>query len=256
MPIILLLVVVVVSIVTMRNFQKKMQMHMNRYFGSNINNISQLLQAVGEAKEDRENRPRSLNDMERVYLPMIEKDYPELRVAQLKSEAETYLLKSYESLKTEDYSFFKGQNQAYFLQSLRKAVMQNRNRGELALSFDQVKIHRSALSRYGYDGGHRIIDFQFAVQAMVSGNRYRVPEKKQMCDTIRFQLLDDLARFRTEGTADGVIGKNCPNCGAPLPSIHSKSCPFCGSNINIKELDAWLPSEIMPEYWARDSIDI
>lgn len=209
---------------------------------------AQTIKGFGEmvksAQEVKAETPRSLNNMENVYRPMIGKDYPNLRIEQLKKQAESLLYASYKARETGDLSEIEEKAGPYYVKSLRERI---ELKGKDPV-FHNIKIHDSALSRYAYDHGQRIIDFQFAVEARLKDGGNQI-QKVQMRDTIRFQLLENLRKFEEDGGSDEILTKNCPNCGAPLPTLRTTTCSYCAASLNQVEIAAWYPTSIKPDRW-------
>lgn len=244
----LVVILFVLFIYYNRKSKRKSQRKRGRLKPSDLNRLLQTAREIDSIKADR---PKSLNNMERIYYPLIEKDFPNLRVDQLKYEAENLLIKSYQALEKGDKNLLGENTSPYYLSSLRREIQANRNLGPDAIHFSDVKIHDSALSQYGRDHGKRIIEFQFAVEAMAWSDKKPEKEKLQMRDMIRYQLIDDLNKFRKEGGQDKLLSKNCPNCGAPLSSNHTGKCPYCGTYIGQIEWQAWVATQIEPELWDQ-----
>ena len=47
-----------------------------------------------------------------------------------------------------------------------------------------------------------------------------------------------------EKDVDGLEGRNCPNCGAPLTHIGSKNCRYCGTPIVEYNIKVWTFSSV------------
>ena len=43
---------------------------------------------------------------------------------------------------------------------------------------------------------------------------------------------------------DGLQGRNCPNCGAPLTHIGSNNCRYCGTPIVEYNIKVWTFSSV------------
>ena len=48
-----------------------------------------------------------------------------------------------------------------------------------------------------------------------------------------------------DGNVDGEVrGFNCPNCGAPLPIVGSKTCHYCGTGIKSSAGLGWILTDV------------
>lgn len=219
-----------------------------RTFRNALPNEAQSIKGLGDLVKSAQSRnaetPKSLNNMEAIYMPMIGKDYPNLRVEELKAQAESLLYMSYKARESGDLSQIEETAGPYFLESLRKRLALNSE----TPAMKEVKVHDSAISRYARDHGQRIIDFQFAVEAKYKQAQGHL-DKVQMRDTIRYQLIDDIRVYERDGGALELLTKNCPNCGAPLDGLRSTTCSYCSAAVEQVEVNAWLATSIKPEIW-------
>jgi len=84
--IILIIFIIIVYIIAKR----KVNNFIMKYFGTtNINNI------IEQEKIMDEELPKSLSNMDSIYLDKIKKDFPELNINELKSEAEKVILECF-----------------------------------------------------------------------------------------------------------------------------------------------------------------
>ena len=217
--------------------------------------LASLLSMFKTARESGQadnKTPRSLNGMDSIYRPMIAEDFPDLRLDALGSRAENLLIKSYEALgKRKVSAGFYDQAGRLYAEALERLIVQHRAQGGKAPVFSQVKVHKRVLSMYGRYKGKRSIEFQFAVEAMVSNRDGMPPERRQMRDRMRFHYMEDEKKFAEAGNGKGVLSRSCPNCGAPLKGRNEEQCPYCGTTVKALELEVWLPAELIPEIWLE-----
>ncbi len=266
--VVLLLVVAILVFATVR-LVRHVRMRLRSLFG-----VSSLARAASSALRegsgvslDGSSIPRSLNAMDRIFLPQIARDFPLLRVDQLGNQAESLVLASYEvlaggaagsvavgasgavairSLETVEADYG-----PYYARSLERIVESNRRLGQDAPRFADVHIHNRALSLYERRDGKRIIEFQFAVEARGSSVRYPEARPVQLRDSLRLQFLEDSRMYDAAKGSSPVLALNCPNCGAPLRGIGEESCAYCGTVIKKLQLETWLPTEFLPDAWTK-----
>ena len=217
----------------------------------NLNDALGMLKHVQSGVDDRVNRPRSLNGMERIYLPHIARAFPRLQIDAMGSQAESLLIRSYEALAGGIDPELKADFGPYYYDALTRLITQNEAQGEDRARFEQVKVHQRVLSHYGWREGKRIIEFQFAVEAFMSSPARPEPAKQQLRNTLRFQYLEDSEAFVGADGETTVLTQNCPNCGAPLRGAAAELCPYCRSEIKKIQLETWLPVELLPEGWTE-----
>lgn len=206
----------------------------------------------GGTLPDEQNRPRSLNGMERIYGPLIAEDFPELRLEALGALAENLLVKSYQALEAGSVpGLLSADYGGFYTESLERLIRQNRDQGRRAPQFSAVKIHKRVLSDYGQYHGRRVIEFQFAVEAMVQSEEHPEAQKRQMRNALRFQYMEDVLKFEAAGGSEKIISRSCPHCGAPLRGRGEEICPYCRSSIKAMEIYSWVPTELIAPGWSE-----
>ena len=202
-------------------------------FGSG--NVSDNVHAVGKNQA-------SLNGMDRIYEPMINKDFPDLQLSAVKPMVETVIktyLNAIEDGSTEELK--KLTIAPSLVDRADQIITDVRSQGTV-VHFDNIVIHKTVISEYVRDNGIVTIRFQSAVGyyryvtdekgRIKSGSRDAADETVYVVDYSRI-LDSEIAR--ESGIID-VIGLNCPNCGAPLRSSHLTHCEFCGTGVqNLTE---------------------
>ncbi len=165
-------------------------------------------------------KPRSLSSLESVLLPQVLRDFPEYNSAviaeRVKRDAKTY----YESGIANEVLFSDGTSNS-FRQSFSAALPANVKK--------DVRVHRVALCGYDTRAQDRILTYQAAVQYIDTTDEVRQ----------RRLVLQYLAAF-TDDPACEIKTFNCPNCGAPLPIIGSKTCRYCGTALKTPTGLGWV----------------
>lgn len=253
--IIILLVILLILFIgfrIVRYISRRLRSAWNRLENSSVNKAYEMMKAAAEKQSVQpEESPRSLNGMESIYAPKIAKDFPDLRIDMLGAQAEELLRASYKVLNKGITKEFSEKVGPYYNANMARILEQRKNLSVHAARFSDVKIHRRVLSDYGYRDGKRSIDFQFAVEAMVSSDANSTPIKKQMRNSIRYQYTDDIQKFENEKGEKTLRARNCPNCGAPLASSDTQNCQYCGTNVRQLSLSTWMATDVFPEYWVE-----
>ena len=115
--------------------------------------------------------------------------------------------------------------------------------------YESVKIHRTEISDYRKQNGRCIITFQTAIQyyhtlkdetgKLILGKEEMLTQSKYNTDLIYIQNREVLKDER-----DLSLGINCPNCGAPVSGLGSKTCQYCGTPIVELNIYAWTFSNV------------
>lgn len=207
---------------------------------------SQLLRDLTQDVESgefmrRAQEPVSLSGMERIYGPMIQRDFPELNLEELKKRAERLAYTTMTAIDQENPSLLSESSEIYrtqvkqHLDSLASAGAHER--------FSDITLHRIVLSNYQKQAGTSRISFQIAVGADYQRVGHDQPivtdggGKRQFAfeiEALYVQDVDALAANTPEARAF-----NCPNCGAPVPRLGDLQCQFCGSAIEPINIKVW-----------------
>lgn len=215
-------------------------------------NFLRMLPSAADSIADKANQPRSLNGMETIYGPRLAEDFPSLRLEALGAEAENLLLKSYLALdEGRVTSEVRAAGGPIYAESLGRLITQHQMLGENAPKFSRIKIHRRVLSYYGRRDGKRVIEFQFAVEAVTGSERLGEGETRQYRDAMRYQYMEDILAYKQKSGGDETLTRNCPNCGAPLKGRNEEVCAYCGTVVKALELESWLPTELLPDAWLE-----
>ena len=96
-----------------------------------------------------------------------------------------------------------------------------------------IKVHKVALSAYDDASEDRVLTFQAAAA-------FRDPAG---VTRQRRLILKYLAAWSTD-TVTGVKKANCPNCGAPVPTVGAKVCRYCGTALKVWAGTQWLLTDV------------
>ena len=213
---ILVLLVLIIIIVFIYLYAKK---KVSKFLVDNFNTNS-LSEAIEKSNIEAETTPKSLSSMESIYLPKIKKDFPGLNINELKSKAESVILKTIDGIEKRDVDTFKEYEKinAYIVSRITDAENTNTH-------YTSAKIHKTVINKYEKTGGIATIYFQssFEYTKKVGDDRSKVVQSRMNSEFI--YVIDESKVSKNEKT----IGLNCPNCGAPLKGVGQRVCYYCGS---------------------------
>lgn len=196
--------------------------------------------------------PASLNGMDRIYIPKIQKDFPGFQLAPIIPQVETFIKTFLDSVEDKDTSALEKLAIAPSLIDRAEEIIKDVNSQGLDVYYDNIVIHKTVISEYVREHGMVIIRFQSAVGylhyaenkkgKLVSGSKEVAEETVYVTSYARI-LDSELAR--QSGVID-VIGLNCPNCGAPLRSSDVTFCEFCGTGVSnmTEDVFGWTFTDI------------
>lgn len=165
-------------------------------------------------------KPKSLNNMARIYIPQIKRDFPEYNSAlmeeRVKRDARTY----YDSALRGEVLFTGDEA----IKSFRERLTFELPHGVAS----QAIIHNAVLSGYDQDEHGKLISYQVAAEYRDTENMVR-----QTKLTLKY-----IASYSDEVEEDIHITR-CPNCGAPLGVLGVKKCEYCGMGIDFMAGRDW-----------------
>lgn len=173
----------------------------------------QELDALSEAK--------TITGMEKLDLPRLGKDFKDLNINELKRESEKKIVKCLDSIEKKEIKNIKEEVLKVWINT-RIEDLKNDN-----VSYDQIKFHNTILNRYEKNDAIATIKIHTALEYNYSKNN-KSPQKVQTRFELEYIYIidEDKISSHTKG-----IGLNCPNCGAPIKNLGSKSCDYCGSGV-------------------------
>lgn len=195
-----------------------------RFFHNAGNILSYILSALKSTGAVERPKIRSLSSAGDLFLDRIKRDFPEYNPAmvlnRVKKDARIYL----QSAKEGHILFREGVSDS-FRERLAYSLPPDVKGG--------IEVYNAALSDYDDRGRDRILVFQAAAEYLDSR------------DTLRPVRLTLKYIAAYDGNVDGEVrGFNCPNCGAPLPIVGSKTCHYCGTGIKSSAGLGWILTDV------------
>ena len=185
--------------------------------------------------------PKSVSSMTSVYLPRIEKDFPEFSYDEFKVKAENMMKSAFNAISTEDIS--KLINASRDLTSQVNNIINSNRTNHFKESYSDIKIHRTEIKNYVKTSGNCVITLQSSVGYVhcVTGPHGEVikGDKEHTFQTrydIDLMYVQDVDKFEI---GDSFVSNNCPNCGAPISALGEKYCPYCGSGVEGINVRVW-----------------
>lgn len=221
--------------------------------GSTILGVTDVIATLSDLNEEFIQPPRSISAMTRVYLPNINKDYPDFHYQEMRERAES-LLESYflainnskASLLTEGSTELRNQLQFRINNNV------SLKRKERITDF---KIHQTEIKNYEHSNGKVVITFQSSIalcnyytdknDSLIKGDSSKV---KQTLYNISVFYVQDNSKLNSKEQA---IGMTCPNCGAPITTLGSTVCEYCDSRVVAINRHSWIFGEIEEDSKCR-----
>lgn len=209
-----------------------------------------ILKGVQDIQRQKSEMPVALNGMNEIYLPQIERDFPDFNLDQFIEKANGDLLRTLNAIESQDVASLEDQVSPAFVEKAHNIVSDLISRGAIQ-HYDDIKIHRTVLSRYRKQPGHCIITLQSAVECfdyvtvdgkISNGSKDLKQQSRYEIDMINVQDLDKIKDAGVNLT-DSSFGVHCPNCGAPVEGLGDTRCLYCGSPLHAIQIHSWYFSD-------------
>lgn len=187
--------------------------------------------------------PKSVNSMTRVFLPQIERDFPQFNLQEFRQKAENMLLSAFSAIERQDAARLVNASGA-LRDQVRLEIDALRRRGAKAV-YRRVRVHRTEIAGYRKADGSCLVTLQSALEYLhytqeadgtILGDAERLTQTKYNTELLYIQ---DAAKISGK-TGDKAVGLTCPNCGAPVTSLGEKSCEYCGAAVAELNIYAWV----------------
>ena len=185
-----------------------------------------LSKFYNEYHADNVDTPRSISSMEPVAAPDIQKDYPNLNINELKSNAEKAILNILMAVEAKNTTYLSGYNPKIIAFTNTK-INNNKNK---TIKYEDIKFHRTAINRYIKETS--TIIFVTTYEYTLISNK----KKTKIQDRIKTEYTYNKSRsYKNQYT----LGLNCPNCGATITDELHHKCEYCGATALDIETSPW-----------------
>ena len=207
-----------------------------------VDSVSSILSQVEQAQIEEHARPKSLAATTSLVMPQIKQDFPEFNLDEMKKRAANCVTQYLRGIDQMDASIL-DEGTPQLKEKLRLYISMLRDADQVE-QYDQIKIHRTEITRYTKQGGRCIVSFQCSLQSKHSvTNRDGKIIKGSAQDWEQSRWQADLLYVQDVSQVDAAdemdLGLTCPNCGAPIKSLGEKTCSYCGAGIIEINLHAW-----------------
>ena len=187
---------------------------------------------------------RSVHGMTDIYLPLIQKDFPDFDYDVFKGRVEGVLKSYFAAITAKDDGLLSPDCS----QSIRNTVIgliHELEAKDYVHEHREVTVHQMEIASYLKNGPTVTILFNAAVGMydyvtdangkVVMGNSEKKSQKLFDVALVYAQDPDKMS-VSSMTTAMGV---NCPNCGAPITNLGQKYCNYCGTGIREINVRSW-----------------
>lgn len=200
-----------------------------------------LTQGLEKQKEQLSVTPKSVSGMTKIYLPMIQRDFPDFHLNDFIARSENMLKSAFLAVSEENIGLLKEAGDV-LENAVRLQIEENRQQ-QVEETYRDVAIHKTEIAGYEKKDGTCVVTLQMAVGYLhfrmqegkvISGDR---TYKKQTRYNVELLYVQD--PDKVTGDASALVGARCPNCGAPVKTLGAKYCEYCGSGVREINIHSW-----------------
>lgn len=231
--IIILFIFIVIMNTMMLVAKKQIARFLRKFFGT-----SDIKKVIEISELQATETPKTLSGMESVALPLINKDFPDTNINELKRQVEAAIISYLGDLERKEYAEI--EYESFNVKTYIKSKINDLDKNDI-VKYDSIKIHKTIINKYEKNDGIATIHFQTALEYHYSKNSEPIKKVQDRFLTEMIYVIDE--EKIKEGSK--VIGINCPNCGAPIKKIGNKKCEYCDTPV----------IDVVKRVWYLNSID-
>lgn len=225
---VLILLVIIAAVGAFFFFKSKLENLSRNVFGT-----SNIFEGFKNQELEYSETPKSVSSMDSVIIPKIHNDFPHLDVNELKEMAETTVNLYYESLSKKKVLRINHASDT-LLSNLSSKIEELKNSN---ITYSNIKFHRTVINSYTNKKGHCLITFQSSLEYISKSPK----STTKIQDRVNIDLI---YVYDETTTTSSAVSLNCPNCGAPVKDLGTKSCSYCGTGLVEFTKKTWKVNDI------------
>lgn len=234
MRVILITILVLLIIIILIYWKIKQKL---REFSSSMFGTSNIIEGIRNQKIALSNEPRSVFGMEKLILPNISKDFPNLNINEMKKMVEDSILMCLQSI--EKKKILKVDYVSETITNWIQSRIDDLKEDEF-INYDEIKFHKTVLNQYVNKDGIYSLLFQTSVEYLYRKNNTEYEKIQNRFNTEFIYIFDDTKISKYQSG----IALNCPNCGAPIKDLGVKTCNYCGTGVIDLVKKTWILNSI------------
>lgn len=194
---------------------------------------------TGDINDKLSSTPKSLSSMNSIYLPQIQKDFPEFSWVEFKPIIESTILSMLKAIDERNALLVKENDFIY------KAILYELEKTKIP-NYKDIRIHDTVIKSYYKKEGTCYIITETSVEyfSFIRDNEKIIQgydnRKKQTIYESELIYIQDANKVKNRIS----LGVTCPNCGAPIKMLGVKFCEYCGSAVETVNSNVWHISSI------------
>lgn len=190
---------------------------------TNILGTPDVIKGLKQIEMDERNTPLSISGGDSIYLPLVQKDFPDFHKSVMEDSVKKFLIRYFRCLETKSDIHLKGLDLKDSMHSLIESEIADLISTNSSKQFDNIKFHTIAISRYVKTQELATVTYQVALEYV---------------DGIKNQTKYELQyTFAFKDTSIESFAMRCPHCGGPVDAS-LLNCAYCGTQIvrNIEKV--------------------
>lgn len=233
--IILLIIYIICKLAS--NIKRQFQIIINR---GELQILKYMIKTLkeGDINDELSRTPKSLSSMTSIYLPQIQKDFPEFNWNEFKPQIQNAIINRLNAIDSRNALLVSDLDIVY-------ADVKNLLNQSFIPHYKEIRAYDTVISSYKKQDGtcmivtETSIEYYFYIEdgnKILKGSKQR---KKQTSYLAQLIYIQD-----PEKAGENVASTVCPNCGAPITTLGNKYCEYCGSSVEPINVKAWKISSI------------
>lgn len=198
-----------------------------RSFSREVFGTDNIMKGLREVQEEANNTPYSISGGNSIYLPRVEKDFPDFHKSVLEEKVKEFLFSYFDCLENLDISKLSQtvQNEAVLV-AVESELADLKESG-IRKRYDNIKLHAISISNYTKSKEYATVKYQVALE---------------YTDTSKIQTKYEIhCTFTFKDTGAKSFGIRCRHCGGPLETT-STVCEYCGTIVIRNINKVWIIS--------------
>lgn len=220
-PLIVVLTMFVFVVILYLIVRRKAKQFLGDYF-----NASSFKEALEKSEIEYDETPKSLSSMDTIYLENLKRDFPDLNINEIKSDAEKVIVDVLKAIENKNEEALISSDK---INSFIKSKITNDD-----VSYKNIKIHKTVLNKYEKKEYVATICIASSVEYILNNKKHQTRFKLEYIYIINALKVGNVK----------ALGLNCPNCGAPVKTLGHKRCDYCGSGVIDIVKKNWLVNNI------------
>ena len=244
-PIAVIAVLAIIVLIVFLYIRARLKNFSRQAFGTD--DLGKAVNQIQNASE----QPRTVHGMTDIYLPAIQRDFPEFDYEVFKSRAQGVLRSYFAAISAKDMGLLNDDCSVSLRNDVYSIIGDLESHG-YDRQISEGTFHQTEIARYIKNGATVSIVFNISVGhydftqdkngKLISGKTDR---KRETVYDVNLVYVQDEEKLAIEGGRS--LGLNCPNCGAPIRNLGQKFCDYCGTGIVEVNTRTWRFESIKEE---------